>query len=166
MDPTPGRRSGFVCGNTRIAQPEGQVCTIADVVERLHRGSSPSGYSLDADGLVHLVHLTSVRREEGEAEVLLVELDDGTVVHATAGQLFLGVDGDWAMAKDLSAGVRLLTVEDPHQWKGAGGAPVERPLAPPRAVVDVRHALPRAVYEFRVEQHHNLVHPSGIVLHD
>ena len=119
MDPTPSDHTGgFVAGDTRFALPEGLECTVADVVERMHRGTHPAAYALDVDGTVQMVHITVARRLPGDADVVAVTLDDGALVHCSPGQLLLSPGGEWLVAKDLKAGAALATLESPHSVVG------------------------------------------------
>lgn len=149
MDPTPSEHTGgFLTGDTRVALGGGLSITVADVVERQHRGSEVRTDTLDPDGTMRHVRITSARRLDGDAEAMTVELDDGSVVHCSPGQLFLGPAGEWLPAEELRAGTALFGAHGPRSVKGT-------------------HAREqRAVYEIRVEHSHNVVHPSGVVLHD
>jgi hypothetical protein len=149
LDPTPtDHTGGFVAGDTRIHLGSGISVTVADVVERQHRGVETRTDALDVDGTVRHVKVTMARRLDGDAATVTVGLDDGTQVHCSPGQLFLGSAGEWLPAKELAPGTVLFSVGHARS---------------------VDHVTPRehhAVYEIRVEHLHNLVHPSGIVLHD
>ena len=150
MDPTPSdHRGGFVAGDTHLRLGGGLTCTVADVVERQHRGVETRTDALDADGHVQHVKVTMARRLDGDAETVTVVLDDGTEVHCSPGQLFLGPAGEWlAAATELRPGMALYSTD---------GA---------RSVDHVTVRQHRAVYEIRIEHLHNVVHPSGFVLHD
>jgi hypothetical protein len=149
MDPTPtDHTGGFVGGDTRIALGGGIIVSVADVVERQHRGVETRTDALDVDGTVRHVRITMARRLDGDAATVTVALDDGTEVHCSPGQLFLGPAGEWLPANEIQPGMSLFSVGPPHT---------------------VGHVTPRehhSVYEIRVEHLHNIVHPAGIVLHD
>ncbi len=149
LDPTPtDHTGGFVAGDTRILLGGGISVSVADVVERQHRGVETRTDALDVDGTVRHVKVSMARRLDGDAATVTVTLDDGTAIHCSPGQLFLGPSGAWLPAEGLAPGTALFA---------AGHART------------VDHVTPRehhAVYEIRVEHLHNMVHPSGIVLHD
>jgi hypothetical protein len=168
MDPTPSKvTGGFVAGDTKIALMDGHSCSIADVVEQLHRGVHRTTYALQADGNVHAVQIRLARREEGDAPVLRVQLDDGAVIHCSPHQLLLAPAGEWARAGELHPGDPLLTVVEPHLWVGkAYDTDLHAVTDSHRSVVEVRKDGERALYEFQVDHLHNVAHPSGIFLHD
>jgi hypothetical protein len=168
MDPTPDRiTGGFVAGDTRIALMDGHTCTIADVVDQLHRGVHRTTYALQADGNVHAVQVHYARRAEGDSPVLGIHLDDGALIHCAAHQLFLAPDGEWVRAQDLSAGHRLLTVVEPHLWVGKEyDTDLHARTDAHRSVVEITKDGERALYEFQVDHLHNVAHPSGVFLHD
>jgi len=168
MDPTPSAvRGGLVAGDLQVALMDGQHCTIADVVEQLHRGVHRTTYALQADGSVHAVQIRLARRVEGDAPVLRVRLDDGGFVHCSAHQLFLRPTGEWTQADDLLPGDPLLTVAEPHLWAGKFyDTDLHATTDSHRHVVGVERDGERALYEFQVDHLHNVAHPSGIFLHD
>jgi hypothetical protein len=168
MDPTPSSvMGGFVAGDFRVALMDGQSCTIADVVEQLHRGVHRTTYAMQPDGAVHAVQIRLARREEADAPVLRVRLDDGGFVHCSKHQLFLRPTGEWTQADDLVAGDALLTAEDPHLWVGKFyDTDLHSGTDAHRTVVEVVKDGERALYEFQVDHLHNVAHPSGIFLHD
>ncbi len=149
MDPTPSdHRGGFVAGDTLLVIGGGLTASVADVVERQHRGVATRTDALDPDGQVQHLKITMARRLDGDAETVTVMLDDGTEVHCSPGQLFLGPQGEWLAATELQPGTSLYSVRAT------------------RTVDRVTTRQHRAVYEIRIEHLHNMVHPTGIVLHD
>lgn len=168
MDPTPSSvTGGFVAGGTRVALMDGHSCSIADVVEQLHRDVHRTTYALQADGSVHAAKIRLARRVDGDAPVLAVRLDDGAVVHCTPHQLLLLPTGEWTRADHLHPGDHLLTVKEPHLWVGkAYDTDLHARTDTSRFVAEVAHAGERAVYEFQIDHLHNLAHPSGVFLHD
>lgn len=168
MDPTPSTvTGGFVAGDFRVALMDGHSCSIADVVDQLHRGVHRTTYALEADGNVHAVQVKLARRADGDALVLAVRLDDDAVVHCSPHQLFLLPTGEWARADHLLPGSHLLTVIDPHLWVGkAHDTDLHARTDASRTVASVTKDGERALYEFQVDHLHNIAHPSGIFLHD
>lgn len=167
LEPVHGRLTGgLVCGDTRVALLDGASHSIADLVEHLRRGTRHTLFCLDDDGQVVAGHVHYARRVEGDAEVLALRLDDGTVLHCTGHQLALAPDGTWREVRSLHPGDRLLTVEGPHHWSGKRLDPAALAAEAGRSVAAVEEDGTRAVYEFTVEPHHNIAHACGIFLHD
>ncbi len=168
MDPTPTNvTGGFVAGDTKIALMDGHSCSIADVVEQLHRGVHRTAYALQADGNVEAVQIRMARREEGDAPVIGVHLDDGAVLHCSSHLLLLAPSGEWVRAGRLRAGDALFTVEQPHSWAGRPyDAERHARTDAHRTVTGVTEDGERDLYEFQVDHLHNVAHPSGIFLHD
>jgi hypothetical protein len=168
MDPTPSTvTGGFVAGDLLIALTDGDSCTIADVVEQLHRDVHRTTYALEADGDVQAVHFQLARRVDGDAPVLAVRLDDDAVIHCSPHQLFLLPTGEWTRADHLAVDDHLLTVVDPQRWVGtAYDTDLHARTDTGRFVTSVTKDGERALYEFQVEHLHNVAHPSGVFLHD
>lgn len=158
---------GFVCGDTKVALMDGHSLSIADLVEHLGRGVHHAIYAIREDGSVHMARLLGARRLSHDMEVVAVTLDDGSVVHCTPTQSFLGDTGEWIEARRLSAGHALLTVVDPHLWKNGRVDPdLHAGAAAIRRVVSVASSPDRAVYTFDIDQANNLCHAAGVFLHD
>lgn len=159
---------GYVCGDTKVALMDGHSLSIADLVEHMRRGVHHAIYAISQDGSVHMTRLLGARRMSHDMEVVEVGLDDGSVVHCTPTQAFLGDDGQWVEARRLQAGVALLTVVHPHLWKsGRVDLDLHAETAAVRHVASVRKSPDRAVYSFDVERtHNNLCLASGVFLHD
>ncbi|MDO8391699.1 MAG: Hint domain-containing protein [Actinomycetota bacterium] len=158
---------GFVCGDTKVALMDGHSLSIADLVEHLHRGVHHAVYAIQEDGSVQMARLLGARRMSHDMEVVEVTLDDGSVVHCTPTQAFLGADGQWVEARELHRGDALLTVVDPHLWTKGGLDPdLHARTDAQRHVVAVRPSPDRAVYTFDIDRANNLTHACGIILHD
>ena len=159
---------GYVCGDTKVALLDGHSLSIADLVEHLHRGVRHAIYAIQQDGSVHMTRLLGARRMSHDLEVVEVGLDDGSVVHCTPTQAFLGEDLGWVEARRLQPGEALLTVVHAHLWKSGRVDPdLHADTAAARRVVGVRKSPERAVYSFDVASaHNNLCLASGVFVHD
>lgn len=166
MDPDLGDLiGGMVAGDTSIALMDGNHCTIAEAVEDLQNGVHHIVCALGLDGRLHIARLNFARRVDGDAKVLTVTLDDGSVIHCTPGQLLLAPSGDWHEAQSLCPGDALLTVHQPHQWLDKHIDKASQPNTN-RLVAGVEVSGTRSVYEFHIDTVHNVAHPTGVFLHD
>ncbi|MDO8362571.1 MAG: Hint domain-containing protein [Actinomycetota bacterium] len=168
IEPQPASlKGGFVCGDTRIALMDGHSISIAELVEHLGRGVHHAVYAIHEDGSMHMARLLSARRLSHDMEVVEVRLDDGTLVHCTPTQAFLGPDGRWLEAQSLRSGDALLTVVDPHLWTNARlDTDLHARTDGHRHIVSVRKSPDRATYTFDIDRANNLAHACGIILHD
>ena len=66
-----------------------------------------TGRVMSSDGQLH--RYGDVRRTRKDAELLEIELEDGTIIQCTDDHRFMLPNGDWIHAGDLSAGMEVKT---------------------------------------------------------
>ena len=94
-------------GDTRVALVDGTAPTLEEMARRADAGEVFFGYSIGANGRL-IVSLLDAPRFIGRDALLEVELDDGSVVHATPDHLFMMRDGRMVAADALRAGDSLM----------------------------------------------------------
>ena len=65
------------------------------------------GYVLSHDGEYH--RYSDVRLTRKQADIICIELEDGTKIYSTDDHRFMLPNGEWIHAKDLSAGMEVKT---------------------------------------------------------
>ena len=161
LDPDPENLTGgFLGGDLTLALTDGNRCTVAELVDDLAHEVHHTVCTLGHDGVVHSTRIGFARRVDGDTPVVRIDLDDGSALHCTPRQLLLLPDGSWAQAGHLAPGALLLAVADAPSTLG-------RPMsAGQRSVETLTRVDARSVYEMRVEVHHDVIHTSGVVIHD
>lgn len=107
------------------------------------------GMVMSHDGQLH--RYSDVRMTRRNAEILAVEMEDGTTIYCTDDHRFMLPSGAWVRAADLSAGEEL-------ECHGAGGCGVR--------VKSVRRAGTADVYNMEVADTHDFVIQGGVISHN
>jgi deoxycytidine triphosphate deaminase len=87
-------------GDTRVALVDGSAPTLEEMARRADSGEIFSGYSIGENGRVIVSFLDSPRFI-GRDALLEVELDDGSIIHATPDHLFMRRDASMVEAHKL-----------------------------------------------------------------
>jgi deoxycytidine triphosphate deaminase len=87
-------------GDTRVALVDGSAPTLEEMARRADSGEIFSGYSIGENGRV-IVSLLDSPRFIGRDALLEVELDDGSIIHATPDHLFMRRDASMVEAHKL-----------------------------------------------------------------
>ena len=94
-------------GDTRVALVDGSAPTLEEMARRADSGEIFWGYSIGENGRVIVSFLDSPRFI-GRDALLEVELDDGSIIHATPDHLFMRRDGSMVEAHKLRANDALM----------------------------------------------------------
>ena len=93
--------------DTRVALVDGTTPTLEEMARRHEQGELFWGYSLGAFGRV-MVTLLDAPRYIGRDSLMELQLDDGSIIHATPDHEFLRRDGRPAIVADLRPGDSLM----------------------------------------------------------
>ena len=66
------------------------------------------GWTYSSDGALHRYY--DVRRTRENAQIIEVELEDGTTIRCTDDHRFMLPSGEWIYAHDLAAGMEVKTI--------------------------------------------------------
>ncbi len=94
-------------GDTRVALVDGTAPTIEEMADRAREGEMFFGYSMGPNGRL-IVTLLDAPRFVGRDSLVEIELDDGSIVHATEDHGFMLRDGAWRDAGELRPGTALM----------------------------------------------------------
>ena len=94
-------------GDTRVALVDGTAPTLEAMARRAESGERFLGYSIGTHRRIIITQLEAPRFI-GRDALLEIELDDGSLIHATADHQFVARDGRLVAAEDLRAGSSLM----------------------------------------------------------
>ena len=99
---------GCFQGDTQVALADGRHLSFKDLVAEQARGQEHWCYTIRADGTLGIERIVHPRLTKTQAEVVQVTLDNGAVICCTPDHRFMGRDGSYHQAADLTPGLSLM----------------------------------------------------------
>lgn len=108
LDPEANQTVGALDGETLILDHEGRLLCLDDLAFEYDLEISVT--CLDKHGRMSTATAHSFRIGEWTDEIYKITLSNGHIIRATKDQLFMGVNGEWLKASDLSFGTAINAV--------------------------------------------------------